>query len=144
VATVLVAAIAVPYVGYLINGEMPFIKDPRGMSAIGLVLGVVAVLVLRRDDLFDRIGKAETGLAVVALVLGLVALALAETAAAEVLLAVFMGSILIVWAVELLDHAASCPALATGPACGIRNRLDADTARRVARGVLDVAPRRRA
>jgi hypothetical protein len=109
VATILVAAIAVPYVGYLINGETPFIKDPRGMSATGLVLGVAAYLVLRRGDLFDRVGKAETGLAVLALVLGVVALALAETAAAEVLLAVFMGSILIVWAVELLDHAGVLP-----------------------------------
>jgi hypothetical protein len=105
VATILFAAIAVPYVGYLINGEMPFIKDPRGMSATGLVLGVVAYLVMRRDDLFDRVGKAETALALASLALGMVALVLAETAAAEVLLAVFMGSILLVWAVELLDHA---------------------------------------
>jgi hypothetical protein len=59
-ASILFAAIAVPYVGYLVNGEMPFIKDPRGMSATGLVLGVVAYLVMRRDDLFDRVGKAET------------------------------------------------------------------------------------
>jgi hypothetical protein len=103
-ATILFAAIAVPYVGYLINGEMPFIKDPRSMSAAGLVLGVAASLVMRRDDLFDRVGKAETALAVASLAVGVVALALAETAAAEVLLAVFMGSILIVWAVELLDH----------------------------------------
>jgi hypothetical protein len=108
-ATILVAAIAVPYIGYLINGEMPFIKDPRGMSATGLVLGVAAYLVLRRGDLFDRVGKAETGLAVLALMLGAVALALAETAAADVLLAVFMGSILIVWAVELMDHAGILP-----------------------------------
>ncbi|RDI31983.1 hypothetical protein [Lentzea flaviverrucosa] len=42
VATVLVALIAIPYVGYLINGEMPFVEDPRGMTAIGLVLGVAA------------------------------------------------------------------------------------------------------
>ena len=41
-ASIPFAAIAVPYVGYLINGEMPFIKDPRGMSATGLALGVVA------------------------------------------------------------------------------------------------------
>jgi hypothetical protein len=81
-------------VGYLINGEMPFIKDPRGMSATGLVLGVVAYLVMRRGDLFDRVRKGESALAAVSLVLGLVALGLAETAAAEVLLAVFMGSIL--------------------------------------------------
>lgn len=109
IATILFAAIAVPYAGYLINGEMPFIKDPRGMAATGLVLGAVAYLVMRRDDLFDRVGKAETTLAGAALILGIVALALAETAAAEVLLAVFMGSILIVWAVELMDHAGILP-----------------------------------
>ena len=121
-ASILFAAIAVPYVGYLVNGEMPFIKDPRGMSATGLVLGVVAYLVMRRDDLFDRVGKAETALAGVSLVLGIVALALAETAAAEVLLAVFMGSILIVWAVELMDHAGILPGAGPGPGCGTRNR----------------------
>lgn len=105
VATILVAAIGVPYIGYLLNGEMPFIKDPRGMSAVGLVLGLVAFFVMRSGDELDRAGKAETGLAIVSLVLGLVALVFAETAAAEVLLAVFMGSILVVWAVELMDHA---------------------------------------
>ena len=109
IASILFAAIAIPYAGYLINGEMPFIKDPRGMAATGLVLGAIAYLVLRRDDLFDRVGKAETALAVLSLVLGLIALALAETAAAGVLLAVFMGSILVVWAVELLDHAGILP-----------------------------------
>lgn len=73
IGTILIAAIAIPYVGYLINGEMPFIKDPRGMSATGLVLGVAAYLVVRRDDLFDRVGKAETALAVASLALGVVA-----------------------------------------------------------------------
>lgn len=37
--TILVAAIAIPYVGYLINGEMRLSKDPRGMSGTGLTLG---------------------------------------------------------------------------------------------------------
>ena len=118
IATILFAAIAVPYVGYLINGEMPFIKDPRGMSAAGLVLGAVAYLVIRQDDLFDRIGKAETALAGISLALGLVALVLAETTAAEVLLAVFMGSLLVVWAVELMDHAGILPG--TGHRTGLR------------------------
>ena len=36
-------------------------------------------------------------------------LVLEETAAAEVLLALFMGSILLVWAVELMDHAGILP-----------------------------------
>ncbi|MFC3893873.1 hypothetical protein ACFOWZ_20545 [Lentzea rhizosphaerae] len=105
VATVLVALIAIPYVGYLINGEMPFVKDPRGMAAVGLVLGVAAFLVVRWGDALDRFGWAEMGLAVLVLALGVVTLFLAETAAAEVLLAVFMGSILLMLMVELADHA---------------------------------------
>jgi hypothetical protein len=103
--TVLVAAIGVPYVGYLVNGDMPFIKDPRGMSATGLILGVAAFFVLRYGDTSDRIGMVETGIGVVSLALGIAALAFAETAAADVLLAVFMGAILVVWATELLDPA---------------------------------------
>ena len=39
----------------------------------------------------------------------LVALAFAEAAAAEVLLAVFMGAILVVWATEVADHAGWVP-----------------------------------
>lgn len=109
-ASLLVLAIAVPYVGYLINGEMPFIEDPRGMSATGLILGVIAFVIIRTGDAVDRAGKMEIGGAVVSLVLGLVALALAETAAAEMLLAVFMVSILVVWAIELMDHAGVLPA----------------------------------
>ncbi|WP_404392702.1 hypothetical protein [Humibacillus xanthopallidus] len=105
IGTVLVLAIGVPYVGYLVNGEMPFVKDPRGMSAVGLVLGTAAFLVMRSGDAFDRAGKVETGLAVISLVLGLVAFAFAEAAAAEVLLAAFMASILVVWLVEIVDHA---------------------------------------
>jgi hypothetical protein len=117
IATILVAAIGIPYVGYLINGEMPFIKDPRGMSGLGLILGTAAFLVLRGGDAVDRLGKVETGLAALSLVLGVVALVLAETAATEVLLAVFMVSILVVWAVELLDHVGMPPGAGhpTGP-----------------------------
>ncbi len=105
VATLVVVAIGVPYVGYLVNGEMPFVKDPRGMSAVGLLLGAVAFFALRSVDTLDRFGKVEFGAWIVSLVLGVVALAFAEAAAAETLLAVFMASILIVWAFELLDHA---------------------------------------
>ena len=104
-ATLLVAAIGVPYVGYLMNGEMPFVQDPRGMSAVGLILGAGAFLLVRGSNAKDRVGTSQNVLAAIALVLGLVALAFAETAAAEVLLAVFMGSILVVWATEVADHA---------------------------------------
>ncbi|MGS0688058.1 hypothetical protein ACVBEQ_23360 [Nakamurella sp. GG22] len=42
IASLLVAAIVVPYVGYLVRGEMPFLKDTRGMAATGLILGLIA------------------------------------------------------------------------------------------------------
>ena len=109
VATLLVVAIGVPYVGYLVNGDMPFVEDPRGMSAIGIVLGLAAFLVLESGDTRDTTDKVELGLMAVVLTLGVVTFALAETAAAEVLLAVFMGGILVVWAVKLTDHAGALP-----------------------------------
>lgn len=109
VATALVALVAIPYIGYLVRGEMPFIEDPRGMSATGLVLGIAAFLVIRRGDELDNVGKTELGLAGVSLVLGIVALVFAEAAAAELLLALFMVSILVVWAVEVADHAGIMP-----------------------------------
>jgi hypothetical protein len=48
---------------------------------------------------------------VLSLTLGVIALALAETAAAPVLLAVFMGAILVLWAVELIVHAGIRPGM---------------------------------
>jgi hypothetical protein len=104
-ATILVAAIAVPYLGYLMNDEFLFVKDPRGMSAVGLILGAAAFLVIRTGNARDRVGNTETALAVLSMIIGVVALAFAEAASAEVLLAVFMGSVLVVWAVEVVDHA---------------------------------------
>ena len=109
VATVIVAAVAVPYVGYLVNGEMPFVQDPRGMAAVGLLLGGAAYVVLERGDSRKGRDVAEMALAAGSLALGVIALALAETAAAEVLLAIFMGSILVVWAVKLTDHIGMLP-----------------------------------
>ncbi len=105
VATALVLAVAVPYVGYLTTGSMPYIEDARGMAAVGLLLGALAFVVMRSGDELDRVSQVEAGIALVALALGLVALAFAETAAAEALLAVFMVSIVVVWAVEMVDHA---------------------------------------
>lgn len=109
VATLLVAAIGVPYVGYLLNGEMPFVEDPRGMSAVGLGLGLAAFLVFEIGEPRDTADKVERGLMFAALALGAVTFALAETAAAEVLLAFFMGAIFVAWAAKLADHAGVLP-----------------------------------
>ncbi|HET8602670.1 MAG TPA: hypothetical protein VFM09_01975 [Marmoricola sp.] len=109
IATALVAAVVVPYVGYLVRGSMPYIEDARGMAAVGLVLGFFAFVVARTGDAFDRIGKTEVVLGTSMLVLGGAALVFAETAAAEVLLAVFVCAIVVMWAVELADHAGFVP-----------------------------------
>lgn len=96
IATLLVAAIVVPYIGYLAWGDMPFIEDPRGMAATGLVLGLAAAAVAGRA-VFDRerMHRAALVSGVVALCLGIAAL-WAETN--EVLLALFIASIVVTWA----------------------------------------------
>ena len=109
VGTVLVIAIAVPYIGYLVNGSMPFIQDARGMSATGLILALAAYMVMQRYDPDDMTDRVEISLEIVSLGLGVLAVTLAETASAEVLLAVFMGSILVVWAIKMMDHAGVLP-----------------------------------
>ena len=103
-ASLLIAAVAVPYVGYLVGGEMPPIEDQRGMAGTGLVLGAVAFMLLWRGDAFDRAGKAETAGAVLSLALGVTAYELSDTAAADALLAAYMVSIALVWVVKLVDH----------------------------------------
>jgi hypothetical protein len=52
-APLLLAAIAVPYIGYLVRDEMPFTEDPRGLAATGLLLGIAALLVLRQGDAIE-------------------------------------------------------------------------------------------
>ncbi len=109
IGTLLVAAIAVPYIGYLVRGEMPFVQDPRGMASLGLVLGTAAFLVLRTGDGFDRLSEAEIAVAGVSALLGIAAIIFAEAAVAELLLALFMGSIALVWLMELADHEGVLP-----------------------------------
>jgi hypothetical protein len=108
-ATLLVLAVAVPYVGYLLRGEMPLIEDARGMAGTGVVLAAVAYLVMWRGDVFDTARWLETALAVGSLSLGVVAYQLSQNAAEEALLAVFMLSIALVWTVKIADHLGLLP-----------------------------------
>jgi hypothetical protein len=68
------------------------------------VLGAVAFYVMWRGNPFDRTGKAEAAITVVSLALGVAAYELSQTVAADALLAVFMVSIALVWAIKLVDH----------------------------------------
>ncbi len=42
-ATLIVAAVVVPFIGYSVRGSMPFVQDPRGMAGVGIV-GAIATL----------------------------------------------------------------------------------------------------
>jgi len=53
VATLIVAAVVVPFIGYSVRGSMPFVEDPRGMAGVGIVGGLLAFIAFGR--------KASTG-----------------------------------------------------------------------------------
>ena len=114
VATVLVAAIMVPYAGYLINGSALLITDPTGMAAFGLILGVIAAVVggwiAVREGTF--MNTATLMLALISFGLGVSALVsenIYEPASREIILWIFMATIVSLWALELLRHSGVIP-----------------------------------
>jgi hypothetical protein len=105
VATLLVAAIVVPYIGYLVRGSMPFIQDPRGMAGTGLILGIAAAAVLGWDAFLGSWGAVAAVFAVASCLVGLVTVVWAEQGAlSEGLLAVFIAAIAVTWALAELVH----------------------------------------
>ncbi|RTL69497.1 MAG: hypothetical protein EKK42_05060 [Pseudonocardiaceae bacterium] len=100
-ATVLVAAIVVPYVGYLVWGAVPFVQDARGMAAVGLVLGIAAAA-LAVDRWFapgaEQRAALVTGTAAVGL--GVAALWTVN----GVVLAAFVIAIVATWALGEFIH----------------------------------------
>ncbi len=111
VATLFVAAILVPYIGYLARGSMPFIQDPRGMAATGLILGVAAAALAGRAILADGVWHRVT------LVIGVVTLGFGVAAvwvgSSGWLLATFMAGIVVTWALAELIHTRSLEASVT-------------------------------
>jgi hypothetical protein len=103
--TVLVAAVVIPYVGYLVRGSMPFIEDPRGMAATGLVLGLVAAVVAGRQAFgHGSLGRAAEVVGLLSVGTGLATLIWAESGTvSDVLLAGFMGTIVVTWALVMVE-----------------------------------------
>lgn len=103
IATLLVAATVVPYIGYLVNGRMPFLEDATGMGAVGIVLALVAASVIGPDAFRGPWGRAAVVTGVVAVLLGVATVLLGETwAYGEVLLAVFIGTVVVTWLIAVL------------------------------------------
>jgi hypothetical protein len=101
VATVVVAAVAIPYLGYLVRGEMPFIDDPRGMAGVGIA-GLILCFAAWGLGIRSTFGKVMLLVGAAALGLGVAAASIG--AGSELLLAVFMGAIGLVWLVETGYH----------------------------------------
>jgi len=109
VATLLLAAIVIPYAGYLAWGSMPFIQDPTGMAGAGIVLGAIAAyvggwIVIRTGNAM-RYLTATLGL--VSLALGLLALAgenLFSATVWEYVLGAFIASIVLLWGIAIGRH----------------------------------------
>jgi hypothetical protein len=103
IATLLIAAVVVPYVGYLIWDEMPFVQDPRGMAAVGIV-GLLLGFAAWGVGLRSMFGKVMLVLGIATLGLGIAA-ALVGAEGSELLLATFVGAIVLVWAIETMHDA---------------------------------------
>ncbi len=102
VTTVVLAAVLIPYVGYVIRGDMPFVQDARGMAGVGLV-GLALIFAAWGLRLQTFSGKAMAVIGVGAAALGAAA-ALVGTEGSDRLLGLFVGALILVWAAETLLH----------------------------------------
>lgn len=102
-ATVITAAVLVPFVGYSVRGSMPFVQDARGMAGVIIVGTVLAFAVFGRrafgtgtfEIVMITLGVLTLGFAIAALI--------AETVWA--LLIPAMAALAIMWALAVLHDA---------------------------------------
>jgi hypothetical protein len=75
-ATLVVAAVVVPFIGYSVRGSMPFVHESRGMAGVGIAGCLLTFAVLGRDALgtgaFERVmvtlGVLTLGFGIAALI----------------------------------------------------------------------------
>ena len=103
IATIITAAVVVPFVGYSIRGSMPFLQDPRGMAGVGII-GVILLAISFGPAAFraHRAGAVLTVVGLVALGFGVAAL-IVETSWA--LLVPMVAGIVALWALGLSEDA---------------------------------------
>jgi hypothetical protein len=99
-ATLVVAAVVVPFIGYSVRGSMPFVHDPRGMAGVGIAGCLLTFAMLAANGsarvAFERV---MVTLGVLTLGFGIAAL-IAETTWA--LLVPMVAGLVIIWALALL------------------------------------------
>ncbi len=102
VATLLVAAVILCYVGHL-TGSMPFVRTPNGMAAIGLILGFVACVVGGWSGGVEAptVDRLPATMGILTATVGLTVLVTANSW----LLALFMAGVSALWVLTTLTHA---------------------------------------
>lgn len=114
-ATLIMAAVVVPFIGYSVRGSMPFVQDARGMAAVGIVGALLAFVAFGREGfgsgVFEytmiTLGLVTIGFAIAALVV--------ETSWA--LLVPMVAGLVVMWGFALLHDAGYlAPARAAGHA----------------------------
>lgn len=103
VATGLVAAVITIYLAYMAFDGIPFVRDPEGMAGVGLILGFASRRIGGRAAFTHERVAFAAGLGSMAL--GIVAL----ITASEVVLALFVASIVGLWAAALHAHTHTGP-----------------------------------
>ena len=99
-ATLIIAAVVVPFIGYSVRGSMPFVQDPRGMAGVVIVGALLTFAALGRrafgtgtyEWVMVTLGVLTLGFAIAALI--------AETVWA--LLVPAMAGLVLLWALALL------------------------------------------
>ena len=102
-ATLITAAVVVPFIGYSVRGSMPFVQDPRGMAGVIAVGSVLAFVAFGRrafgtgtfESVMVTLGVLTLGFAIAAVI--------AETVWA--LLVPAMAGLVIMWALALVHDA---------------------------------------
>jgi hypothetical protein len=108
IATLAVTAILVPYLGYLADADVPFLHTPREMAATALVLGIVAGTAAGGPAYAGSHGRTAGWISVLAAGGGTALTVWAEPGLlSELLLALFIGSIVLIWTLVVPAHAAA-------------------------------------
>lgn len=103
VATLIIAAVVVPFIGYSVRGSMPFVQDPRGMAGVVIAGALLTFAALGRrafgtgtfEWVMVTLGVLTIGFAIAALI--------AETVWA--LLVPATAGLVLMWALALLHDA---------------------------------------
>lgn len=102
-ATLIVAAVVIPFIGYSARGSWPLVEDPRGMAGVGIVGALLAVWAFGRGVFRSgTFGAVMTALAAVAVGFGLAALIAENTWA---LLVPMVAGLVAVWLLGVLHDA---------------------------------------